>query len=92
MHMTKDEARSLALNYIRNRELEAGFGLVLLDSKTIEKNFGWIFFYDSKDHAETGDFRYALAGNAPLVVTRVDGAVHVTGTAFPLEKYLEQFE
>jgi hypothetical protein len=90
--MTKDEARALALSYVRNREAEAGCDLVLLDSKTIEKGFGWVFFYDSKEHAETGDFRYALAGNAPVVVTRTDGAIHETGTALPLEKYLERFE
>jgi hypothetical protein len=89
--MTKDEARALAFSYVRNRETEAGCDLVLLDSKTIEKSFGWVFFYDSKEHAETGDFRYALAGNAPLVVTRADGAIHETGTAMPLEKYLERF-
>lgn len=42
-------------------------------------------------HLETSDFRYALAGNAPIVVTR-DGVIHETGTALPLEKYLERFE
>jgi hypothetical protein len=90
--MTKDEARALALSYVRNREAKAGCDLVLLDSETIEKGFGWVFFYDSKEHAKTGDFRYALAGNAPVVVTRTDGAIHETGTALPLEKYLERFE
>lgn len=64
---------------------------MILDDETIEKNFGWVFFYDSKEHAETSDFRYALAGNAPIVVTR-DGVIHETGTALPLEKYLERFE
>ena len=90
--MTKDEARAVALKYVRSREAEAGCDLVLLDSQTMEKRFGWVFFYDSKEHAETGDFRSALAGNSPVVVTRADGTVHETGTAIPLEKYLERFE
>ena len=90
--MTKEEARALALTYMSNRAVEAGCDFVLLDSKTIERSFGWVFFYDSRAHAETGDFRYALAGNAPIVVTCADGAVHETGTALPLEKYLERFE
>jgi hypothetical protein len=59
---------------------------------TIERAFGWVFFYDSKRHVETGDFRDALAGNAPIVVTKSDGQVHVTGTAFPIEHYLKKFE
>jgi len=91
IEMTKDEARELAVRYVKSRESEAGCDLVLLDNKTIERSFGWVFFYDSKEHAETGDFRYALAGNAPVVVTCADGAVHETGTALPLERYLERF-
>lgn len=90
--MTRDEATALAWTYVRSREAETGCDLVLLDSRTIEKSFGWVFFYDSKEHAENGDFRYALAGNAPVVVTRADGVIHETGTALPLEKYLERFE
>ena len=90
--MTEAEARALVLSYMRNREAEAGCDLVLLDGKTMEKSFGWVFFYDSKEHAESGDCRHALAGNAPLVVTRADGAIHETGTALPLQKYLERFE
>jgi Immunity protein 35 len=90
--MTKDEARELALLYVKNRESEAGCELVLLDNQTMEKNFGWVFFYDSKVHAETGDFRYSLAGNAPVVVTRADGVIHETGTARPVEQYIERFE
>ena len=90
--MTKDEARTLALAYIKSKEMGAGCDLVLLDGKTSERDFGWVFFYDSKQHVETKEFRYALAGNAPIVVTRADGELHETGTAFPLDHYLKQFE
>jgi hypothetical protein len=72
---------------------ERGYGgeLVLLDQCTIERSFRWVFFYDSKRHNETWDFRDAVAGNAPIVVTKADGCVHVTGTALPLEHYLAKF-
>jgi len=40
---------------------------------------------------ESRDPSRALAGNAPVLVTR-DGAVHVTGTAHPIEHYLSIFE
>ncbi len=33
-----------------------------------------------------------VAGNAPLIVDRKDGTVHITGTAFPTEQYLESYE
>jgi len=65
--------------------------MVLLENRTLERAFGWVFFYDSKRHAETGSIRDAIAGNAPIVVTK-DGQVHKTGTAHPVEYYLRKFE
>jgi hypothetical protein len=90
--MTKAEAEQCALSYLRSLESEVGCELVLLGDYATEKAFGWVFFYDSKRHVETGNFRDALAGNAPIVVTKTDGQVHVTGTAFPVEHYLKKFE
>lgn len=91
MNVTRADAEKIALGYVKSKEAEAGCELVLLDRSTRETAFGWVFFYDSKEHLETGDFRYALAGNAPIVVTLADGRVHETGTARPLEEYLREF-
>ncbi len=91
MIMTKSEAEQVAREYLKNREGDAGCELVLIDQHTIERPFGWVFFYDAKRHVETGDFRYALAGNAPIVVTNTDGRIHETGTAYPLEHYLKEY-
>ncbi len=30
---------------------------VILDEHTIEKEFGWVFFYQSKQYIETNDFQ-----------------------------------
>jgi len=38
-----------------------------------EHDFGWVFFYDTKEYLETNDVTHALAGNAPLIVDRTDG-------------------
>jgi hypothetical protein len=65
---------------------------VILDEHTIERPWGWVFFYDSRKHHETGDFQYAIAGNAPHVVNRFDGSMHVTGTAAPIEHYIAEYE
>lgn len=59
--------------------------------KVEEHDFGWVYFYNSKEYAETGDFRCALAGNSPLIVDRHEGKLYVTGTAEPVEHYLRQF-
>jgi hypothetical protein len=65
---------------------------VILDDETIEKPWGWVFFYQSKEYLETGDFVYMLAGNAPYLVNRHTGEIIKTGTAEPIEYYIEQYE
>lgn len=62
------------------------FQIVLLPLKTIERNFGWVFFYGPSDPS------LLVGGNPPLIVDRKDGAVHPTGTAFSVELYLESYE
>ena len=89
--MTKSEAEHVAREYLKTKEPGAGCELVLVDQHTIERDFGWVFFYNAKRHVETGDIRDALAGNAPIVVTKADGRIHETGTAYPLEHYLKEY-
>jgi hypothetical protein len=90
--MVREEAKQIALKYLEARAREGGLELALLDEHTIERNFGWVFFYQSKRYMESGEIREALAGNAPIVVTKADGRVHLTGTTAPLEQFLKRFE
>ena len=85
----KDTARSIALAEINkpSQPIEC----VILDQHTMEENFGWVFFYQSRRCAETGDEMEMLVGNAPLIVNRQDGSVYYTGTAYPTEWYIEQY-
>jgi Immunity protein 35 len=77
---------------VKAEEAKAGLELVLVDQETIERDFGWVFFYDSKKRLETGNLRAAILGNAPIVVTKIDGKIHETGTAHPPEYYLSRFD
>jgi hypothetical protein len=65
---------------------------VTLHDKTIEKPYGWIFFYTSKQWRETGELRFAVAGNAPFLVLRSTGQIKVFGTARSVDWYIEQYE
>ncbi len=56
-----------------------------------EHDFGWLYFYDSSGHVESGKTRDAVVGNAPLIVDRFDGKLYVTGTAHPVEHYLQEY-
>jgi hypothetical protein len=64
---------------------------VILDESTVETDFGWVFFWNSKRYLESGDYRDALAGNAPLIVDRADGSVHDTCTFLPIEEIINRY-
>jgi hypothetical protein len=63
--------------------------LVIVDER--EYDFGWVFFYNSKEFVDSGDFKHQLVGNAPLIFDRVDGQIYVTGTAHSLEHYIDEY-
>jgi hypothetical protein len=65
--------------------------LQLLSEQTEEYDFGWVFHYDSADHIQTGEFRDALAGNAPLIVDRNSGQIVETGTAHETDYYVNNY-
>jgi hypothetical protein len=56
-----------------------------------ELDFGWLYFYDSSGHVASGKTSDAVVGNAPLIVDKVDGKLYVTGTAHPIEHYLQEY-
>lgn len=86
-----EEARSLAERHLAELPMSPPTELVILDEHTMEIDFGWVFFWNSKKYQETGEFHYALAGNAPLIVDRLDGSVHETSTAYPIEEIIENY-
>lgn len=86
------EARKIARDYLDRLEAEIGDELALVDAETIERPFGWVFVYQSTAYLRTGEFSDRLAGNAPLLVDRDTGKLHVTGTAKPVEHYIAEYE
>ena len=92
--MTFEEARNLIKNKINMPDpyWSDKPELVILDENTIEKVWGWIFFYQSSLYLESKDISDALAGNAPLIVNKNTGEVIETGTAYPLEQYVQEYE
>ena len=91
--ITLDEALKIVSAHLSRLDHSTGDEpTVVMESETIEKQFGWIFFYNTKKYIETGDFKYMLAGNAPLIVDKDSGKVHETGTAHPIEYYIEEYK
>jgi len=92
--LTRDDASALVLRHIAAEcaDLPPEDELIVVDDATIERAWGWVFFYTSKLWRETQDTAYALAGNAPLLIVRRTGATHVLGTAYSVEEYMQAFE
>jgi hypothetical protein len=90
--ITQDDANQVALSYLTKLEQEFGEPLGLANSETLDKSFGWVFFYNSKAYLETGDFGSMLGGNAPFIVNKSNGEVVITGTAKPVEDYIADYE
>jgi Immunity protein 35 len=76
------------------RRLYAGGSddLVVVDDATIERDWGWVFFYNTARYVETGDRMHMLFGNAPFIVNRHTGEVRGTGTARSIEHYIKKYE
>ena len=94
--LTKDEARALVVAELE-KKMAHGYpsrpkDLVVVDDGTIERLWGWVFFYNSARYLKTGNFLHALLGNAPFIVNRNTGEVRVTGTAYPTEYYISEYE
>lgn len=90
--ITFKKAKEIIYQHLRKKEFEAGEDVVLIEEDIIEEDFGWVFFYNSKKGIETGHFMDLLYGNAPLIVDRENGDIHETGTAYPIETYIEKYK
>jgi len=66
--------------------------VTIVDAHTIEKPFGWVFFYNSKRFLETGNFLYLLCGNGPVIVNRHTGSVEFFGSGKPPLEIVDEYE
>ncbi len=89
--LTKDEA----LEIVKSRldEMSPSDDVyVVVDEGTIEKPYGWVFFYNSKTYLETDDYRYQLAGNGPVIVNKSNGTAEFFGASESPEVLIAEYE
>ena len=87
--LSLEEAKVRAESELSRLQLE--YPALLLDHATTEFELGWVFFYQSEEFVRTGQPSAQFAGNAPLLVNRFSGEVAATGTALPLQHYINQY-
>ena len=69
-----------------------GTEFILIEENTIEKPWGWVFFYQNKTFVNIKTMTEEIAGNAPFIVNRSTGKLTKTGTAYQLAQYLTAYE
>jgi hypothetical protein len=90
--LTRSQAKQLVQRQLASEVSGTDYEIAVIDSATLERHFGWVFFYQSKKYLLTGNYSDQLAGNAPLIVNRHTGEVITTGTAEPIEEYIASYE
>ena len=90
--MNKLDAEKIALKYVAERQVAANCELQIISELTQEERFGWVFYYDAKKYIETGNPKFAIGGNAPIIIDAQTGNIEETGTAHPVEYYIELYK
>ncbi len=90
--INKKQAFQIVQEIIKSFDAPEDDEYIIIEPDTIEKEWGWVFFHDSRKWVQTKDFKYAVAGNAPFIVLRKNGKVLDTGTAYEIDHYIKRFE
>lgn len=90
--MTYEDARKKVELFLQKLSEGEDYTLEIIENFTIEKEFGWVFFYNSNKYLANNNFSDMIVGNGPILVCKKDEQLHETGTAYPIEYYIENFE
>jgi Immunity protein 35 len=88
----EEKAKKIAMEHISTHIHIAGDEIVIMDDKTIEKKWGWIFFYQGKRWIDTNDRRYKILGLYPLVIEKNDGSLHYLNVGTSIEECIREYE
>jgi len=86
--MDRARAEKIAKTAIVELSRDIDMPIEMHNDMTIERRLAWVFFYNSKEYIETGDYRSALLGAGPVVVYKADGRVVCHGGVPPVEDIL----
>lgn len=89
--LTQEKAQAIALTFITDLAQKAGRQYIILEDKIIEKPYAWVFPFNTREYAETGNIRAMVLGTGPIVVNRQTGAA-LMAPPMPIQQYLAQYE
>jgi hypothetical protein len=90
--LSEKDMKKTAQSYLTELEKDLKIPLLLIESETIDHSFFTVFFYNSSEYIKQGDPSAMLVGNAPFIVNKNNGSIHITGTDQPIELYMEKYK
>lgn len=87
-----DAARALEIARDTVAAIEPPGSRILLPDRTVERSFGWVFFYTTKRYLESKSPEDLVPGDGPLVVHRTDGSIAFLSTSLSPLAAVEQYE
>ena len=90
--ISRERALEIVEQYLDTENKSVPGGIALIIESTLEKPYGWVFFYNSKRFLETKDPFESLAGNSPILIESKDGRMTLLGTSSPVTESLRNFE
>ena len=88
--ITRKQAEDIVMAELARRG--AGEDVVIVDEDTVERPFGWLFVYNTRQFLETRRIADSLVGNDPWIVDRRDGSLHEGRTSQTIEQIIEAYE
>jgi hypothetical protein len=89
--ITFEQARAIAEQQLKTWS-HGDIELIISEPHIIEKWYGWIFPSISKKFYETDDMQYAVVGNCPLFISKLNGEISTYYTSYSLESMVEIHE
>jgi hypothetical protein len=81
-----------AKDYIENLSQEWKIELTIAKECSIQKEYGTIFYFNSKKFVEDKNERTKLIGCSPFLVENKTGKIIVFGTNRSVDYYIEEYE
>jgi hypothetical protein len=91
--ITRDEAEQIVRYFLAHEFSATGdVELVINDSSTVERSYGWVFIPTAARYLQTGDPSDQFIGVGPLLVQREDGRLSEFSSLYSADMVLEKYE
>lgn len=89
--MNSSQAHVAAAEYLAH--LSPACPSIIDDSADpLERDWCFVFFWNSEEFLRTGEFTAQLAGNAPIIVPKNGDDAFMLGTHAPIDRLLDDYE